>query len=429
MKILKFGGTSVGTAARMKAVVDLIANGEPKIVVLSAMSGTTNRLLQMADYLRLGNAAGAGDTLLGLKNQYRQECADLGIGFEVLEPFFAALRRLCLQPYIPQTEKEIVAYGELISTTMFKTYMVQSGYDAVLLPAFDYMRINAEGEPDMAQTERLLRDRLAAIEPHTYIITQGFICRNAEGKVDNLRRGGSDYTASIIGALLEAEEIQIWTDIDGMHNNDPRYVADTKPVRNLSFDEAAELAYFGAKILHPTCILPAKIHNVPVRLLNTMEPSAPGTYIDDSAPSGGIKAVAAKDGICALRIQSDRMLMAYGFLSRIFGVFEKYRTSIDLITTSEVGVSMSIDNPAHLPAILSELRTLGTVTVETDMTIISVVGDLRPSNEGFESVVVAALKDIPIRMISYGGSEHNISLLIRSDDKINALRALSQNLF
>ena len=429
MKILKFGGTSVGSAARMKAVVDLIVNGEPKIVVLSAMSGTTNRLLQMADYLRLGNAGGAGDTLLGLKNQYRQECADLGIGFEVLEPFFAALRRLCLQPYIPQTEKEIVAYGELISTTMFTTYMVQSGFDAVLLPALDYMRINAEGEPDMAETERLLRDRLAAIEPHTYIITQGFICRNAEGKVDNLRRGGSDYTASIIGALLEAEEIQIWTDIDGMHNNDPRYVADTKPVRNLSFDEAAELAYFGAKILHPTCILPAKIHNVPVRLLNTMEPSAPGTYIDDSAPSGGIKAVAAKDGICALRIQSDRMLMAYGFLSRIFGVFEKYRTSIDLITTSEVGVSMSIDNPAQLPAILSELRTLGTVTVETDMTIISVVGDLRPSNEGFESVVVAALKDIPIRMISYGGSEHNISLLIRSDDKINALRALSQNLF
>ena len=429
MKILKFGGTSVGSASRMKAVVDLIANDEPKIVVLSAMSGTTNQLLQIADYLRLGNAGGASDTLQSLKNKYRQECADLGIGFEVLEPFFVALRRLCLQSYRPQTEKEIVCYGELISTTMFTTYMVQAGYDAVLLPALDYMRINADGEPDLEETERLLRTQLAATGEHTYIITQGFICRNAEGEVDNLRRGGSDYTASIVGAILEAEEIQIWTDIDGMHNNDPRYVADTKPVRNLSFDEAAELAYFGAKILHPTCILPAKIHNVPVRLLNTMEPSAPGTYIDDSAPSGGIKAVAAKDGICALRIQSDRMLMAYGFLSRIFGVFEKYRTSIDLITTSEVGVSMSIDNPAQLPAILSELRSLGTVTVETDMTIISVVGDLRPSNEGFESVVVAALKEIPIRMISYGGSEHNISLLIRSDDKTKALQALSKNLF
>ena len=429
MKIQKFGGTSVGSAARMKAVVDLIANGEPKIVVLSAMSGTTNQLLQIADYLRLGNAGGASDTLQSLKNKYRQECADLGIGFEVLESFFIVIRRLCLQPYEPQTEKEIVSYGELISTTMFTTYMTKSGYDAVLLPALEYMRITAEGEPNLEETERLLRSQLAAVGEHTYIITQGFICRNAEGMVDNLRRGGSDYTASIVGAILEAEEIQIWTDIDGMHNNDPRYVADTKPVRNLSFDEAAELAYFGAKILHPTCILPAKIHNVPVRLLNTMAPSAPGTYIDDSAPSGGIKAVAAKDGICALRIQSDRMLMAYGFLSRIFGVFEKYRTSIDLITTSEVGVSMSIDNPAQLPAILSELRTLGTVTVEKDMTIISVVGDLRPSNEGFESVVVSALKDIPIRMISYGGSEHNISLLIRSDDKINALQALSKNLF
>ena len=429
MKILKFGGTSVGSAARMKAVVDLIADGEPKIVVLSAMSGTTNHLLQIADYLRLGNAGGASDTLLSLKNKYRQECADLGIGFEVLEPFFTALRKLCLRPYEPQTEKDIVSHGELISTTMFTTFMVQAGYDAVLLPALDYMRITAEGEPDMAQTEQLLRAQLAAIGAHSYIITQGFICRNAEGRIDNLRRGGSDYTASIIGAILEAEEVQIWTDIDGMHNNDPRYVPDTKPVRNLSFDEAAELAYFGAKILHPTCILPAKIHNVPVRLLNTMAPDAPGTYIDDSAPSGLIKAVAAKDGICALRIQSDRMLMAYGFLSRIFGVFEKYRTSIDLITTSEVGVSMSIDNTEQLPAILSELRTLGTVTVETDMTIISVVGDLRPSNEGFESVVVSALKEIPIRMISYGGSEHNISLLIHSEDKVKALRALSKNLF
>lgn len=429
MKILKFGGTSVGSAARMKAVAGLIADGDNKIVVLSAMSGTTNHLIQMTDYIRLGNASGATDMLDRLEAKYRTECAGLAIDYAVLKPLFASLRRLCLAPYTPQTDKDIVSYGELISTTMMVTYMTQNGHDAVLMPALDYMRINADGEPDLQLTERLLREQLAAVSNHRYIITQGFICRNAEGRVDNLKRGGSDYTASVVGALLDAQEIQIWTDIDGMHNNDPRFVEGTQPVRHISFDEAAELAYFGAKILHPTCILPAKMHNVPVRLLNTMAPDAPGTLIDNHTSPVPVKAVAAKDGIYAVRVQSDRMLMAYGFLSRVFSIFEKYRTSIDLITTSEVAVSMSVDNNSQLESIVAELRTWGTVSVENNMTIISVVGDLRSDNRGIESRVVAALQDIPIRMISYGGSDHNISLLITSENKIPALQALSRALF
>ena len=429
MKILKFGGTSVGSAARMKAVASLIADGEHKIVVLSAMSGTTNHLIQMAEYIRLGNASGATDMLEQLNSKYRTECAGLEIDFAVLQPLFASLRKLCLAPYTPQTDKEVVSFGELISTTMMATYMTQTGQDAVLMPALDYMRINADGEPDLLTTERLLREQLATYDSHRYIITQGFICRNAAGQVDNLKRGGSDYTASVVGALLDAQEIQIWTDIDGMHNNDPRYVQGTQPVRHISFDEAAELAYFGAKILHPTCILPAKMHNVPVRLLNTMAPDAPGTLIDNHTAPVPVKAVAAKDGIYAVRVQSDRMLMAYGFLSRVFAIFEKYRTSIDLITTSEVAVSMSVDNGNQLQAIADELRTFGTVSIEKNMSIISVVGDLRADNRGIESLVVQALKDIPIRMISYGGSEHNISLLVASENKVPALQALSAALF
>lgn len=429
MKILKFGGTSVGSAERMKAVAKLITDGEEKIVVLSAMSGTTNHLLQMAEYLRLGNASGATDLLKQLETKYRLECDGLAIDFAVIAQLFKDLRHHCLKPYTPQVEKDVVSFGELISTTMMTAYMTQQGLDAVLMPALDYMRLNADGEPDLFETERLLREQLNVLGEHTYIITQGFICRNTSGQIDNLQRGGSDYTASIVGALLDAQEIQIWTDIDGMHNNDPRYVEGTLPVRNLSFDEAAELAYFGAKILHPTCILPAKMHNVPVRLLNTLDPTAPGTYISNQTSAGSIKAVAAKDGIYAVRVQSGRMLMAYGFLSRVFAIFEKYRTAIDLITTSEVAVSMSVDNPAQLDAIVSELRTLGTVSVESNMTIISVVGDFRPDNRGLESSVVASMNGIPVRMISYGGSERNISLLVASQHKIPALQALSHTLF
>lgn len=429
MKVLKFGGTSVGSAERMKSVAKLITDGEHKIIVLSAMSGTTNQLLQMSEYLRIGNASGATDMLKQLETKYRTECEGLAVDFAVLAPLFKTLRAHCLKRYTPQVEKDVVSFGELISTTMMTTYMAQEGFDAVLMPALDYMRLNADGEPDFFETERLLREQLDQLGQHTYIITQGFICRNTSGQIDNLQRGGSDYTASIVGALLDAQEIQIWTDIDGMHNNDPRFVDGTLPVRNLSFDEAAELAYFGAKILHPTCILPAKMHNVPVRLLNTLDPTAPGTYISNQTASGTIKAVAAKDGIYVVRVQSSRMLMAYGFLSRVFAIFEKYRTAIDLITTSEVAVSMSVDNAAQLESIVSELRTLGTVSVEKNMTIISVVGDFRPDNRGLESSVVSSLHGIPVRMISYGGSEHNISLLVASEHKIPALKALSKTLF
>lgn len=428
MKVLKFGGTSVGSAQRIKNVAKLISDGQHKIVVLSAMSGTTNSLLQMADYVKVGNAAGATDLLNGLESKYREVCSELGIDF-VLKDFFSDLRKLCLSTYTLQTEKDIVAHGELLSTTMMTAYLQLQGKDAVLMPALDYMRIDENEEPDLLRISNLLTAAMKTYGNHELIITQGFICRNAQAAVDNLKRGGSDYSASIVGALLEAEEIQIWTDIDGMHNNDPRFVEGTTPVPQLSFDEAAELAYFGAKILHPTCILPAKMHNVPVRLLNTMDPTAAGTLINNTFRKGHIEAIAAKDGIAAVRVQSDRMLLAYGFLSRVFAVFEKYKTSIDLITTSEVAVSMSIDNMTHIGEILEELKALGTVSLETNMSIISVVGDLHTQNLGFESQVVNALAEIPIRMISYGGSEHNISLLVSTNDKVRALQALSKHLF
>ena len=423
MIVMKFGGTSVGSAARMKEVTSLItAQKSNVIVVLSAMSGTTNSLIQIADYLHANNPSAATEIINSLDDKYRRECAELGIEY-VVEPYITEMRRLCLAPYSSQTEKNISAFGELMSTAMMSTYM-----QVPLMPALDFMRIDSDGEPDMSATLSLLQEQLNKIDA-SVIITQGFICRNHMGEIDNLKRGGSDYTASIIGGLLGAEEIQIWTDIDGIHNNDPRYVENTQPVPQLSFAEAAELAYFGAKILHPTCILPAKMHNVPVRLLNTMDPTAPGTYINNDYKKGRIEAIAAKDGIAAIRVHSDRMLLAYGFLSRIFAIFEKYKTSIDLITTSEVAVSMSIDNLAHIGEILPELKTLGSVSLETNMSIISVVGDLQSNNLGFESIVVNALKDIPIRMISYGGSDHNISILVRTEDKVRALQLLSDAIF
>lgn len=427
MIVMKFGGTSVGSAQRMKEVANLIHHHQEihgsAIIVLSAMSGTTNTLLQIADYLRLGNPAAAMDLLNQMEEKYQLTCQELGIEY-VVRPYLNEIRSICLEAYTPQTEKDIVSYGEIMSTTMMSTYM-----NVPLLPALDYMRLNVDGDPDMSMTNKLLHQTLAQSEPSQLYITQGFICRNVNGIVDNLKRGGSDYSASIIGGLLEVEEIQIWTDIDGMHNNDPRFVEGTKPVPQLSFAEAAELAYFGAKILHPTCILPAKMHNVPVRLLNTLQPDAVGTLINNDYKKGRIEAIAAKDGIAAIRVNSDRMLMAYGFLSRIFEIFEKYKTSIDLITTSEVAVSMSIDNLTHIGDILPELKALGTVSLETNMSIISIVGDLQSNNLGFEAMVVGALKNIPIRMISYGGSEHNISILVSTNDKVRALQALSNAIF
>lgn len=436
MKVLKFGGTSVGSAERMKHVAALIANGEEKIVVLSAMAGTTNTLLQITDYMKAANPTGATETLNTLQKKYIHETEQLYTqedfhrqAYEGLKKYFSCLRSLCLQPYSIEVEKQIVAYGELMSTLMMTLLLQEQGQDAVLLPATDYMRLNAQGEPDMLLIGQLLPAALKACGKHSIIITQGFICLNAEGKPDNLKRGGSDYSASLIGAAIEAEEIQIWTDIDGMHNNDPRFVEGTRPVPQLSFEEAAELAYFGAKILHPTCILPAKMHNIPVRLLNTMDPQAAGTLITNDYKKGKIEAIAAKDGIAVVRIQSDRMLLAYGFLSRVFAIFEKYRTAIDLIATSEVAVSMSIDNLTHIGYIMTDLQALGTVSIETNMSIISVVGDLQSNNLGFEAKIIGALQDVPVRMISYGASDHNISLLVKTDDKVRALKLLSQNLF
>lgn len=437
MKVLKFGGTSVGSAERMQHVAQLLLGADDKqVVVLSAMSGTTNALLQIIDYIRIGNQTGAADVLNTLERKYEKEISSLyqqqstkNKVWEQLRNLFTELRSFLPQPYSLSLEKQVVAYGEQMSTRMFTAYLQEQGADAVLMPALDFMRITEEGEPDMELTQRLLNEQMHNYAAHAIIITQGFICINDKGEIDNLKRGGSDYSASIIGACVDAQEIQIWTDIDGMHNNDPRFVEGTKPVPQLSFEEAAELAYFGAKILHPTCILPAKIKSIPVRLLNTLDPQAPGTLISNDYKKGKIEAVAAKDGIAVVRIQSDRMLLAYGFLSRVFNVFEIHKTPIDLITTSEVAVSVSIDNIANIGSIVEDLRKLGTVSFETGYSIISVVGDLRSDNLGFEAKVIEALKEVSIRMISYGGSDHNISLLVRTDDKVRALRALSKAIF
>ena len=436
MKVMKFGGTSVGSPSRMKDVVELVRSRGRNIVVLSAMSGTTNTLVTVTDYLRGGNRMGAAETLTSLKNKYSGVIEELFSsslqkekGKRIVDGIFNDLFSYTPENLTESGEKEILSKGELLSTNLVTLYMEELGIKAVLLPALSFMRKNSDGEPD---SDYIKQNLLAALEanPNAKIfLTQGFICRDINGNVDNLERGGSDYTASLIGAAVGAEEIEIWTDIDGMHNNDPRFVENTSPVSELHFDEAAELAYFGAKILHPTCVLPAKYANIPVRLLNTMDPDAPGTLIFNALPNRAIKAVAAKDGITAIKIKSSRMLLAYGFLRKIFEIFEVYHTPIDMIVTSEVGVSVTIDNEHKLNDILEELRKLGTVTVDRDMVIICVVGDLEWQNRGFEAEVVNALKDVPVRMISYGGSNYNISLLIKASDKVRALKLLISHLF
>lgn len=433
---MKFGGTSVGSPSRMKDVVELVKSRGRNIVVLSAMSGTTNTLVTVTDYLRGGNRIGAAETLTSLKNNYSgvieelfTTSAQMGKGKAIVDGIFNELYSYTPENLSEVGEKEILSKGELLSTNLVTLYMEEQGIKVVLLPALSFMKKNSAGEPDADYIRKNLNSALEANPDAEIFITQGFICRDVDGNVDNLQRGGSDYTASLIGAAIDAEEIEIWTDIDGMHNNDPRFVENTSPVSELHFDEAAELAYFGAKILHPTCVLPAKYANIPVRLLNTMEPTAPGTLIFNALPNRAIKAVAAKDGITAIKIKSSRMLLAYGFLRKIFEIFEVYHTSIDMIVTSEVGVSVTIDNEHKLNDILEELRKLGTVTVDRDMVIICVVGDLEWQNRGFEAEVVNALKDVPVRMISYGGSNYNISLLIKASDKVRALKLLSNHLF
>ena len=437
MKVMKFGGTSVGSPERMKSVAQLITDsGEPTFVVLSAMSGTTNALVEISDYLYKKNPEGANEIINNLEKKYMQHVEELYStdeykqkSIDFLHSEFDYLRSFTKDIFTSFEEKSIVAQGEIISTNMMTNYLQEIGVKAVLLSALDFMRTDKNAEPD----PQYIKEKLSAImndnEGYQLYITQGFICRNAYGEVDNLQRGGSDYSASLIGAALPAEEIQIWTDIDGMHNNDPRVVDKTKAVRQLNFEEAAELAYFGAKILHPTCVQPAKYAGIPVRLKNTMDPQADGTIIDNVIVRGKIKAVAAKDNITAIKIKSSRMLLATGFLRKVFEIFESYQTPIDMIATSEVGVSMSIDKDDHLTDIVNELKKYGTVTVDTNMTIICVVGDLDWSNLGFETLATEAMKNIPVRMISYGGSNYNISFLIKGSDKKRALQNLSDMLF
>jgi len=437
MKVMKFGGTSVGTPQRMKEVTSLVTkSGNPVFVVLSAMSGTTNSLVEISDYLYKKNPDGANEVINTLERKYTRHLAELyttdeyrKMTADFLHEEFDYLRSFTKELFTSFEEKSIVAQGEMMSTNMVVNYMKEQGINAVLLNALDFMRTDKNAEPDPVY----IKEKLAAImeqnsDAQVYI-TQGFICRNAYGEIDNLQRGGSDYTASLIGAAINAEEIQIWTDIDGMHNNDPRIVDHTQPVHQLQFEEAAELAYFGAKILHPTCVQPAKYAGIPVRLLNTMDPDAEGTTISNATEYGKIKAVAAKDNITAIKIKSSRMLLATGFLRKVFEIFESYQTPIDMVCTSEVGVSMSIDNSAHLGEIMDELKKYGTITVDTNMCIICVVGDLDWQNIGFETRVMDAMKDIPVRMISYGGSNYNISFLIREEDKKRALQSLSDHLF
>ena len=436
MKVLKFGGTSVGSAQRMKEVAKLITDGEKKIVVLSAMSGTTNTLVEISDYLYKKNPEGANEIINKLESKYKQHVDELYAtpeykqkALEVVKSHFDYIRSYTKDLFTLFEEKVVLAQGELISTAMVNFYLKECGVKSVLLPALEFMRTDKNAEPDPIYIKEKLLAQLELYPDAEIYITQGFICRNAYGEIDNLQRGGSDYTASLIGAAINASEIQIWTDIDGMHNNDPRIVDKTSPVRQLHFEEAAELAYFGAKILHPTCIQPAKYANIPVRLLNTMAPDAPGTLISNDTEKGKIKAVAAKENITAIKIKSSRMLLAHGFLRKVFEIFESYQTSIDMICTSEVGVSVTVDNTKHLNEILDDLKKYGTVTVDRDMCIICVVGDLEWENVGFEAKALDAMRDIPVRMISFGGSNYNISFLIRECDKKVALQSLSDMLF
>ncbi len=436
MKVLKFGGTSVGSADRMKNVANLVLDGQQKLIVLSAMSGTTNSLVEISNYLYKKNSDGANDVINKLEVKYEKEVDELYStaefkqkGMDLIRERFNYIKSFTNNIFTVFEEKIILAQGELISTGMFNLYLQERGIKSILLPALDYMRIDKNCEPDSAYIRENLTAILEKNQGYEIYVTQGYICRNAFGEVDNLQRGGSDYTASLIAAAILAEECQIWTDIDGMHNNDPRFVEGTKPVHDLSFDEAAELAYFGAKILHPTCVLPAKINNIPVRLLNTMEPTAYGTLISGKQCENRVAAIAAKDNITAIKIKSGRMLLAYGFMRKVFEIFESYKTPIDMITTSEVGVSVTIDNNRHLYDIVEDLKKYATVEVDQDQVIICIVGDFVASSKGYASQIFDALKNIPIRMISYGGSSHNVSVLINASDKVEALRALSAKLF
>ena len=435
MKVLKFGGTSVGSAERIRAVAHLIDDGQPKIVVLSAMSGTTNTLIEMANCLYRDEKQKAIDILQNLELNYYIVISELYAtessihkAKEFIQTVFTYLRSFVNKDFYPLQEKAVVAQGEIISTTLMYYYLQECGIPSSLMSALNYMRIDKDGEPDYFYIEQNLKRELSQPDVQPLIITQGFICRNAYGEIDNLKRGGSDYSAALVGAAVRAEEIQIWTDIDGVHNNDPRFVEKTRAIRQLSFDEAAELAYFGAKILHPSSIQPAKKENIPVRLKNTLHPEDEGTLITKESPVENVKAVAAKDGITAINVKSTNMLLAYGFLRKVFEVFEAWKTPIDMIATSEVAVSLTIDCTDHLENILKDLEKFGTIEVDTDLSIICIVGAFAAGKTGLGARVLNALTDVPLRMISYGGSEHNISLLVKREDKQKALVDLSHKL-
>lgn len=433
MKVLKFGGTSVGSAERIKEVARLIINKDKQIVVLSAMSGTTNALVQIAEQLYAKKNAKASQLINQLEKKYKQVVAELYKSSEILnkgaaliDSHFNYIKSFTRDLFTIHEERAILAQGELISTALFHLYLQGQEINSVLLPALNFMRIDTNGEPDNYYIKQNLMRELEQHPDTNLFITQGYICRNLYGEIDNLKRGGSDYTASLIGVAINAEEIQIWTDISGIHNNDPRYVENTFPIERLSFDEAAELAYFGAKILHPSSLLPAKISSIPVRLKNTMKPEDPGTLISGDSNGKGIKAVAAKDGITAIKIKSGRMLLAYGFLRKVFEVFERFKTPIDMITTSEVAVSVTIDDTIYLQDITEELKYYGAVEVDSDQTIICVVGENLIEQKGIINKVLEALKHFNIRMISYGGSRHSISILVSASDKKEALNSLNE---
>lgn len=436
MKVLKFGGTSVGSAERMRGVADIVVNDEPKIVVLSAMSGTTNSLVAIGEKLYADDKGGAKKAIVELEYKYLETAKQLYKADEyqekanaIINEHFDFMKSFVVNVFNLFQERALLAQGELLSTKMFHLFLEERGVQSALLPALDFMRINRDEEPDMEYIRDHAEIEIKKRSGIKLFITQGYICRNSYGEIDNLKRGGSDYTASIVGNAVNASEIQIWTDIDGMHNNDPRVVDKTKPVAKLSFDEAAELAYFGAKILHPQSIRPAAQLGIPVKLLNTLDPSAKGTTISNETGDGFVKAIAAKDGITAIKIKSARMLLAYGFLRSVFEVFERYKTPIDMITTSEVAVSLTIDDTSSLDKIIQELESFGVVEVDTDQSIVCIVGNMVSETEGAAIKIFESLKNVPVRMISYGGSRHNISVVVEAKNKQKALQALNNGLF
>jgi aspartate kinase len=437
MIVLKFGGTSVGTAKSIRKVVDIITNiKEPKVVVLSAVSGTTNSLVEINNCIESNNKDEALLIVHQLHNSYLNLIGELFKSIEYKERArsFVAAKFNGIKTIIESNEQEntkniIVAQGEIMSTNLVQLYLEESEVASALISALDFMEIDENNEPMIDVITKKLTPVLENNKRQNLWITQGFICKDSSGEISNLQRGGSDYTASLIGAAIGVNEIQIWTDIDGMHNNDPRYVENTFSIKEISFDEAAELAYFGAKILHPQSLIPAKENNIPVWLKNTFNPSSIGTIIRNKTVNNGVTAIAAKDGITAIKIKSYRMLMAYGFLKKVFEVFEKYQTPIDMITTSEVAVSLTVDDTSNLDAIINELNPFGKIEVDADLSIVCVAGDFSQNKEGISATVFNSLKDIPIRMISYGGSNYNTSLLVKTVHKTAALNALNTGLF